>query len=473
MRNKEYAILNAVILILAVACSLIAYKSAHDSNLWSGDSNGYARMANNLVQHGVISLENHDQSRPFYSTMARLPGFPAALAATQIILGKSAWNYAVLNLAAWVITVILISNISLELFGFRPALLTGILASTYTTALFQATSILPEITTNMLIIIILTIYYKSRDITGIHKLCFIGIISGLAAFYREPVAPTLMIGLLTLGTNWQNRIKLNLKRLFIIGLMMSLTYTPWIVRNYRLSGKFIPVTIYASGGGTNTKALQDNGKFGLLLPLDFWEQNMNSEYYMLDMISKRVGYRYFILSGNLEDRFINASRDDLVFDPADYFPDELADRLVNDQQMQPTIKVELIFLEICKRFTRSIAKDFFVKRSLKLFAYRLFLLYSLNDTTPWTHWRYGKLIHRLNQVRWYLIEIPLIFLGIAINLKQNCGKRIFLFVFFYSLLVILNMPVEARYGILPVTLLKIQAGVGLDRIVKWILNKRN
>jgi hypothetical protein len=37
----------------------------------------------------------------------------------------------------------------------------------------------------------------------------------------------------------------------------------------------------------------------------------------------------------------------------------------------------------------------------------------------------------------------------------------------------LNMPVEARYGILPVTLLKIQAGVGLDRIVTWILNKRN
>jgi len=466
--SRQLILLELIILLFCLISALLTFFSVEQKNIYVGDSKGYERISRNLSRHMAMSLESHAEGRPFYSTMARMPGFPALLAVERFFLGNSVWNYTIVNLCAFGLTAMLVTGMAFRVFGFYPALISGLLLVTHVSELYCCMSLQPESTTNLIVISLLFIYWRFRDASGVAILIAIGVLTGLAALFREPVGPVLAIGLMALGTNWRNSPQLIIKRSAIIFVAASLSFSPWVIRNYALSQKFIPVTIFFSGAGTNVKDMQLNGDLGLFLPPDFWEKNFLSEYYMLDKISKDIGYDYYVLSGNLEDRKVEVKKSDLFFDPATFYPVELVTQLKADMQMQPTVKIELIYTEICRRFTESIKKPVPIVRRLKVYLLKSLMLYSLNDMSPYHQWRYGQWFHRFNQVRWYCVEMPLLAIGLVVTLARRKLLPLTSFLFLYTCLVIFNMQVESRYGLLPILLLKVYIGFGAYTVYCWV-----
>lgn len=78
-RVSETRALVFITLLSGALCSMIAfYFSDRTPYLGYHDSPDYMRMADNFINHQVLSLESHAEGKPFYPTNrthARLPGF--------------------------------------------------------------------------------------------------------------------------------------------------------------------------------------------------------------------------------------------------------------------------------------------------------------------------------------------------------------------------------------------------------------
>lgn len=105
-------------------------------------------------------------------------------------------------------------------------------------------------------------------------------------------------------------------------------------------------------------------------------------------------------------------------------------------------------------------------QQLKYYLRKTILLYSAGDTSPYNTWKYGYYSHKLVQVRWYLIEIPLMMLGLAVALKRGQYRPELLFVILYTMVVVLMMHIEIRYALLPILYLKMFTALGVWTLIE-------
>lgn len=460
-RISKVSKLALITLFSGVIFSATAFYFSDRKPLMIGDSAQYARMAANLFNHQVLSLENHEADKPFYPTIARMPGYPFLLGAINQLVGESDWNILVLNLTAYLMSCLIITIMAHQLFGFFPAVITAILTTSHFSSLYYAMTGLSESSANFLIIGLILIYQIHKKSNRIRTLALMGLVSGVAGLYREPVLPILVIGFITFGVDWNSSFRMNIQKVVVFGFCMLAGYSPWIYRNYRLSNQFIPVTIY--GKGVNyVRIFQDHGDLSLLFTLSDWKKVIELDKALMSIVNHKTGYPYQILFGNPEKQQPTTNTS-LIPDLDKYFPNEMYEYLANDPLMAPTIKCELLYCNFMINATKPMTRNIPYSRKAKNTLIRLFHLYSCNDMTQYSSVN-RNYIHKLMQFRWYCLECPLALIGMICGLTHKKSLPYLAFIMLYSILIISKMHIEPRYAYLPILFIKIFMGYGLYTI---------
>lgn len=476
-RREDLTVAVRLYLPVLMAClisSVITFNLGVELELDKADSPQYKIMARNLLDHGVFSLESHAEDLRFYPTIARMPGFPAALAAVRLIAGPSEWNYAVFNLICYMGTCLLITRLAHMAFGFYPAMITGFLCATHVQSLFHAMTVESEISTNLLIVGLIYAYQKYRECHRPWPWMLIGCISGIISTYREPVLVVLILAVLAWGTDWKAGIKANAWRSFVAGACLAAGYAPWVIRNYMISGEFIPITIFGKGAGVSLFHNKESGMADMLLSVDVWNRLHENQHYLLDMICKDVGYSYYVIYPHFDNKPLEALKYPLYLpDYRPYYPKQYAQQVIADNSIAPTVKIELIYTRFSRAAQKMIQTPIGLVQQLKKYMLKTLLLYSAGDSSPYKMWKYGYYSHKLVQVRWYLVEIPLTLLGLAVALKRGGYRSELLFLILYTLVVVLLMHVEVRYALLPALFIKMYAALGAWALIEPVRLRLN
>ncbi|MEI7923361.1 MAG: hypothetical protein WCJ40_15740 [Planctomycetota bacterium] len=471
-RVSETRALVFITLLSGALCSMIAfYFSDRTPYLGYHDSPDYMRMAENFINHQVLSLESHAEGKPFYPTIARMPGYPVLLGLINLAFGRSEWNIPVLNLTSYLMSCLIISIMAHRLFGFIPAVMTSILTTSHFSSIYYTLTGMSESSANFIVVGLIFIYQIFKGSHGIKALAMIGMATGVAGLYREPLLPVLMIGFVTFGLDWNFSFRRNVRKVALFVAFALTAYSPWIYRNYRLSNQFIPVTIY--GKGTNgIRLFQDLDRISLMLDLTDWKKIGQLEFALLNIINEKIGYRYHVLFGNRENQVIIKDTD-LVSDIEKYFPDELYETLANGPDLAPTIKCEILFRRYMSNVTKPLEANVLLSHKAKKTVKRLGHLYSCNDMSNYSSFRYGYYSHKFMQIRWYLFECPLALIGLIYGLRNKNTMPFLAFILLYTTLFMVKMHIEPRYGYLPILFIKIFTGYGLYRLTMVLKSQRN
>ena len=128
MQKAERAVVVGIVVVVAAALRVAFVATADVQVPLRVDAGQYAQYAENLVEHGVYSLEDGDAPRP---DSFRSPGFPLLLALCRLVAGADGWY----DLARWLqvvlstLTVLAAYALARTFLGFAPALAAAALAA--------------------------------------------------------------------------------------------------------------------------------------------------------------------------------------------------------------------------------------------------------------------------------------------------------------------------------------------------------
>ncbi len=211
------------------------------------DETAYVHHAQHLV-HGAGYVDAGGRPTSYWPI-----GYPAALALTYFVAGKSYLAAALLNAMCGMATAILIVVLATSFLGPAVGRIAGLVAAAYPNHVFFASLHLTEPLFTLLLLA--AAFFLLRGPTATHNFVA-GLLLGLAALTRPAI--TLFPLLLPVWYVRQGRsLRTALKGTGVVVLMLLVIVTPWMFRNHRVSGAW---EIASSGGhnfwiGNNPKAL--------------------------------------------------------------------------------------------------------------------------------------------------------------------------------------------------------------------------
>jgi hypothetical protein len=236
----------AVVIKAMLLFGLFPYFQAQFPRAYSAESfgDGYELIAWNLVQGNGYRMFP-DTSL----TMLRTPGFVLVLSLIFAVFGKSLVAVQIVNLVFSSITAFLTQILS------RKAGLSSTAATIAALIFFFHPGILVAESSGRLECM-LTLCLAASVLLAVIAMerqkwpsfAMAGVMYGITMLVKSSVAPVLPV--LFLYRIWRTSDRMVRRKLFagmvISGLATVLVMTPWVVRNYRLSGEFIP-TMTVSG----------------------------------------------------------------------------------------------------------------------------------------------------------------------------------------------------------------------------------
>jgi 4-amino-4-deoxy-L-arabinose transferase-like glycosyltransferase len=236
----RWIILLVVVLKAALLFGLLPHLQVHSPQAYGVERfpDGYDRIALNLVQGNGYRVFP-DTSL----TMLRTPGYVLLLSLIFAVFGTSLVAVQVVNFVfsgvAAVLTYILAREAGLSSTTATIAALVFFLHPGVVVAESRGG---PEIMLTLCLVasVLLTVVALVRQKWA--GFAMAGVVNGLAMLIKSSVAPVLPA--LFLYRIWKTPDRLLRRRTFggmvICGFATVLVVTPWIVRNYRVSGEFIP-----------------------------------------------------------------------------------------------------------------------------------------------------------------------------------------------------------------------------------------
>lgn len=274
-KNRNFLLLLfAFALILRVG--LFLSFTCHEQHAWIYfDSNQYHAIAQQLV------LGNGISSEPGAPNFYRLPGYPIFLSGCYQLFGSSG------ALALW-LQIIIASCIPLLIFLLSLALFpekitwarcAGIVAALHVGFVLYAGMIATEPLCLFFLLLFFIIFFRSYNQLSPKKLCIAGIMLGMASMMRPFGHYVLFIALIMVIFS-----RNNYKSKIYSGISMSLGWllvvTPWLVRNFLLSGYVffhtLPGIHFLQYSAANIVMLRDGCDYlqARRLVLDEWQQQI-------------------------------------------------------------------------------------------------------------------------------------------------------------------------------------------------------
>jgi 4-amino-4-deoxy-L-arabinose transferase-like glycosyltransferase len=204
------------------------------------DDAQYIETARIWLRTGMFTYNN-----PSQPTLFIMPGYPAFLAALMAVVGDGAWygnavrlvQAAVATLSLW-----LLYRIGLRLVGER-ASLGAVALCAFSPSLWLVANLL--LTEALFVPALLAMTYAALRLyerPGVRWSAAFGLAWAAAVYIRPTIAlwPGIVYALLLIWrrARWR-RIALGG---LVAGLIVAVSLAPWWVRNYRITGTFVPLT---------------------------------------------------------------------------------------------------------------------------------------------------------------------------------------------------------------------------------------
>jgi len=226
---------NAIILFV-----LIPEVSSRINRFYSGNqyADGYDQLAANLAEGNGYRFYP-DTAK----TLMREPGYPMLLAGIFMVFGK---NFAVVKMANMVMALAvayLVTRIARKLSSSRLVILGSPLLFLFhpETLIAESRGGIEILFTLILTLFILTLYRAAKSKRWWDYLVS-GSVLGLAVLVRStPILfPFVLLGYLLLFERGENQKVAVFRNFIVMAIAMFIVLSPWIIRNYSLTGKFVP-----------------------------------------------------------------------------------------------------------------------------------------------------------------------------------------------------------------------------------------
>jgi len=228
-------VVNAIILFV-----LIPEVSSRISRFYSGNryADGYDELAANLAEGNGYRFYPDTAE-----TLMREPGYPIFLAGIFVVFGK---NFAIVKLANMILALAvayLMTRIARKLSGSQLLILGSPLLFLFHpgTLIAESRGGIEILFALMLVLFILTVY-RALESKRWWDYLLSGCVLGLAVLVRStPILfPFVLLGYLLLFERGQNQKVTVFRNFVVMAIGMFIVLSPWIIRNYSLTRKFVP-----------------------------------------------------------------------------------------------------------------------------------------------------------------------------------------------------------------------------------------
>lgn len=250
-----------LLLILAGALILRLFVLFTEGNrMFLGtDDDNYRESAEILLRKGVLTYSGWREPTVFI-----MPGYPLILAGVFSLVGSTSWLAArffqiLVSLAALWFAV----KLGTRLGGRSVGLLSGMLVAVYPPNLTAPCFLMTEVVFTCLLLVSLVSFAKAEETRRAGWFVLTGFLLGLSVYFR-PISALLPVVfgvyLVLRGYPWEKM----LVDVSIMGVVLVLCLSPWIIRNYLIYKQFIPLTV--SGGNPFLRGTYLNDKIDEKLP---------------------------------------------------------------------------------------------------------------------------------------------------------------------------------------------------------------
>jgi 4-amino-4-deoxy-L-arabinose transferase-like glycosyltransferase len=231
-------------LVVALALTLVAGIGAvlvaedfFSHSVSGGLSDEYDEIAINLVRHGSYSANLTDWARP---TVTRGPIYPIYLGGIFLVFGeRNTTAIRIFDVLLYALTVVMLVAILQRFVASLPACLGGLLYAFWPTNFYYALKGSSETMLSLWLVAALLALIRFREEPALRWALLLGVSLGLASLTRGSA-----IVLLFVATGWliaaAARRRLSPRWILVVLMAWAVTMSPWWVRNYQVSGHFVP-----------------------------------------------------------------------------------------------------------------------------------------------------------------------------------------------------------------------------------------
>ena len=227
-----------VVPLVIFLCALAvrgAYVSHVRGDMRFPDERCYWRVAENVRQGRGLVLDTELQ-------VARAPVYPLLLAASQGLFPHSLVPIRLAQAVVSAVTCLLVFYLGRAVFGQAAGLWAGAMAAVYPFFVFYTGLVLSETLFIALLVLLVMLEWRVLSHSSPWAAAATGVVAGLAALTRPSalLLPLLALPLLFVGTPRKGRRAVCVA-LLLLGL--AAVMAPWVWRNYRVTGRFVPTTL--------------------------------------------------------------------------------------------------------------------------------------------------------------------------------------------------------------------------------------
>jgi hypothetical protein len=229
-----------------------------DESISGGDAREYHRYAFNLLHHGVFSVA---PDAPFHANIGRAPGYPALLAAIDL-LGDSALLVRLVQFVLVAATAMVVYKVAEGVAPPPVPILAGLLVATYLPLAEFATRHLTEVSASLAITVMVWLALRAKGPWG---WAWVGAALAAATYVRPAFLFLALVVAIASGvSNHSWRPAAAVLSAFV------LLVAPWSVRNYLLTDRIVPMAA-TSGSSLFASAEQYAGNISYKFTLEDWD----------------------------------------------------------------------------------------------------------------------------------------------------------------------------------------------------------
>ncbi len=248
-----------LILIIALALRLFVLFTEGNRMFLGTDDDNYRESAEILLHKGVLTYAGWPEPTVFI-----MPGYPLVLAAVFAAAGSTSWlAVRLLQVVVSLVALWFAVKLGTRLGSRWVGILAGALLAVYPPNLTAPCFLMTEVIFTCLLLAGLWSFIRAEETDSTGRFILTGVILGLSSYFRPTsgLLPAVFgVYLLMRGYPWR-RI---LYRLILMGVVLVLCLSPWIVRNYMIYKQVIPFTV--SGGNPFLRGTYVNGEISEKFP---------------------------------------------------------------------------------------------------------------------------------------------------------------------------------------------------------------
>lgn len=262
--------------LLSVTFSVVIYPAIADDFHAVLDSDGYGALG-----FGVFHLQTLSYYPGQEPTLDRGPLYPLFIA-LLLTITRAWWPYSVqlAQCLLFAFTTLLVFWMTETLWNRRAAVVAASLCALHPFLIWYTGRIWIEVLATFLFTSLTasTLYWYQNKTRG--RAALVGVVLGAATLCKATFLP--FVFMVPLGMAWIGNRKARGQTLLVVGVALALVL-PWTARNYRLSGRLIPVHLLA---GFNVQSGDAFAEYFMRAPLSYDDLKAFSRPHIRDLLAE-------------------------------------------------------------------------------------------------------------------------------------------------------------------------------------------